>query len=820
MCALSLLLPSRPAAAQGYAQFSGSRAEWRPGPMSSAVPVWYGFRHLLPDLWWSEIQVPPQALVDAHARYAEAMQRAMVESVPFVLMMGRNSDAGRALNVSPEDRERYTAHQRRMIAAAEAGEARLFDELASALASDEAAVQRLAQLRERRRLEATIARIRSAAGVGEDCLTLPRDTSTTLRRVLEAFDLSPEERRAVVSVEQKHAQKRAAAWTGSESAVQTAVDAVFELQAYWVRSRLSGPMGQRAYPVAPEARAAVIAAEWSFAREVMQSLPADVHEEAASVVDASLWTGTVAYLRFPLPDVDGRQPRSIRALAVIVLGRSDLSDEKRKAARSVLEAWCREEMMLYAAGVDRAIERLRQEAPPSYDPVRLLEQRFDEDALDDLRQPLAELATRMRAQLSDATGMDFRANSVTLPLQESPAMLGPEDRRLIGRQRESLAPVRSERRFSETFAGKGRIPHFPSDEWRVATGQQGGPDEAARLVVDAVVQDGRDAWATRVEPLTQRGDRDDAAWLAAGRSAWDEADAVVQAMATALDAAAPERVSGVTLGQRLWVQWLSAQEQSLLGSGVGRSMWQSRVPVMLESVLVSRGSPTECQDLITALVAHSKDIAADLLALRAVAWEVHERGDALRHVQESGRQGSRGASDEAERAKLLEANDAYQASVARAREMLLQKRADWASRIASHVPPEVAERWLRTVRLSRVSGEPALGDTWRVDLEDVLASRPEHRAWVSTVREVVSPELDARDAWACAVVTEVERRTGTSTLEGTPASRELDRELGDYPSALLERPCQDYVERAMYRLAHALPPEVAQSLPLMRLYLR
>lgn len=788
--------------------------------MSSAVPVWYGFRRLVTDLWWAEVQVPPQVLVDVHARYAEAMQRAMVESVPFVLLMGRNWDAGRALDVSPEDRERYAAHQKRMAAAAEASEARLFDELTSALASDEAAVQRLALLRERRRTEALIARMRRAAGVGEDCLSLPRDASTTLRYALESFDLSPEERRAVVAAEQKHAQKRAAAWAGAESAVQGAVDAVFAVQADLVKNGLTEPMGQRAFPVNPKARAEVIATEWGFVRDVLKALPADLHEGAINAADSSLWPGAGRTRWNWLPVVDGRPPVSVRALAAIVLRRSDLSDERRKAARTVLEEWCREEMALYAAAVDRAIAQLRQEAPPSYDPSRLSAQRFDEDPLYDLREPQKELAARMRARLSDATGMDFKASSVTLPPQASPAALGPEDRRLMGRTGERIVPARSERRFSEMYAEQGRVPHFPSDEWRVAAEQQGGLPESARLVVDAVVKDGREAWATRVEPLTQRGDRDDAAWLAAGRSAWDEADAVVQTMATALDAAVPERASGVTLGQRLWMQWLAAQEDFLQASGVGVRMWLSDVPGMLESMLVFRGNPTECQYLATAFAAHSKDVSADLLALRAAAWEVQERADAFRRAQDSSRQGSAGPSDEAERAKLLEVSRAYQASVARARELLLQKRADWMSCIASQVPPEVGERWMRTVRLSRVSSEPELSDTWRVDLEDMLASRPEHRAWVATVREVVSPELDARDAWACAVVTEVERRTGTSTLEGTPASRELDRELGDYPSALLERPCQDYVERAMYRLAHTLPPDVAQSLPLMRRYLR
>jgi len=766
--------------------------------MSSAVPVWYGFRRLLTDLWWAEVTVPPEALLAAHARYAGTIQSAIVDALPFAVAMQREAWHGRPIDLSQEERTGLVLHRKRMLLASDAAEARLFEELAGALGNDEPARLRLQELRERRSAEATIDRARRAAGVGADCLSLPRNGSVVMRQIAERGDLSPEERRTLVAVEQRHASERRLAWTRAESSVARAVEATLALQSELARVDATGVARGRAHPVAPSARAAVIAAEWELLQELLSHSPGDVASRRVELAMHVLlpvavipWLGTDV-----LPIVDRNQPRTERELATRVLVAPGLTAEQRDSARPILEEWCREVDAALAAALIERIQQLRgaeEPEPGTWDALRALEPEW----LMEFAARRLEIARRMRSRLVAATGLSWKGGEPLVPISvvERADDAADEEAAAATHDPESHAVATNMYRNLRKLMllQVGPVPIWPIDELPRLCPLAAEPAAHRQQVLVRILEDARADWASRVSASTENEDAAPESF----RLAWREADGVMARLKAALDAAAPETECGMTVGQRVWMDWLMTQEIMLQESDALPGHRPSeRERGVLDSILRFRGSAADRQAMLQAVAAALDQWTAEVKALRDLWLDVTEARRGSAEVRE----------DEA---------------IERLRVQWPRVHAVWVGRVVSEVPAALARRWQNEVRVAHASERPALGDAWRHEVEVMLSARPEWRTWVEKSRELVAPELDARDAWVCSVTDELERVAGASVGRGIMAPREIDRTLlQDCVAALLERPCQDYVERAMYRLAHALPPEVAQSLPLMRLYLR
>ncbi len=814
------------------------------GPIQAAMPVRYGFRRLLSDLWWSGVQLSPLAVVEAHRHYCDTLDDARNATIPFVLQLHRDIASGVPLGLAKDDQTRLSSHQARMAAIAERAELQLFGELIAAAGKDDAALQALLRLQSRRKLEALVERTQRRASIMEHFGLLPRDVGAMLRALAERRDLSVEARQAFLAALDRHAAAREQAWQAADSAVGAAAKLTLDLQQHLVEIGLTDPMGAQLVPVDSPQRARVLLAEWEASQDVLAALPA---RDRARLCREATWVLFPAcnqtQIQIAFPKAGMRWVHDIRDLARALISMGQWDKERRAAIRGICADWIAHDDTLYAAAISAELRRLA--SLPSVPAERYKSPTPEErsEPLESTSQKRQELARAKLAELAAATGVDWLRENGTMPVQnDAPAQPDAADEELFGAADPAFVPSRSEALNRARYDNEAFVPIPWREDERADLIRRLRLGEQEATVAALVLADADAAWEARIVPRVRTlvavaqermrsgrvagSDRDAAVKEVLGRqpdrrAAWDEADAIDSAMVRALQQAlATSAPEGRTL---LCVAALARTEELLLVSPLAsRMVFPSNSAVgFLRCAMEIRGTTAERNALLGALCEHAEEIRTAMLAWRNNLLDLAEALE-MQDAQLPDRMGDGSPTE-----KMLREVAASRAMGIRIEELAIQCRQQvraaqqqLMASIGAQLPAALLERWQRSMRLLGAIPDRALGDDRRIDLEVALSRMPEAPALLQLMSEQTTTILDARDLWADTLLQDFERRAGPLVEGPSNNNRIAAYERAAQVRELLVSGCEDRVDHALYRVAHALPPEVAAQLPALRPYLQ
>lgn len=817
---LALFMSAR-VGAQSDHRFSLYQIYWNGGPLSSALPARYAFSRLLSDLWWSGAQLPPLSVVAAHEQYCHTVDAASIAAIPTMLQLRNEDPDGRALNLTEDDRNRYRTHLRRMDAVAESAEAQLWNDLASAASGNEAAELAVQQARGRRKVDAQVERVLRRASIIRDRGLLPPDIGAYVRVILESDELPPETRAAIMAGFDKGAGARAIAWKAVEPAVAAAVDFTFARQLHLNEIGLNSPMRQELFSVQAAERARVIAAEWAAAQGAMAAMPqgirARVHREACLGL---LTSGRQGGRIVSFPKVGRLVPSSVHQLATSVLAIGAFDDATRDAMRATLASWMAADEQLAARAVNDEIARLASVPPKAAtDPEAAMGEREDPNPFESVAGARQELARAKLAELSAATGLDWSKPEVEVPNPEVRSALSAADHAVVGKPSARYLPGRSELEHSEVRKNVAAMPRA----WRLNERQhvieQLGLAEAELAVAHQVLADADAAWAERVAPLLVvegvAGDE-----LAANRrAAWREASAIEDAMIASLLSAFASPSTGARA--RLAMAALARQETQFFANGrLFPASFKSPQSGIARSALEFRGSPEERDAVVASVAAHAPEIRAALQSYREFSLHVVDAAERTTADQNAARTGGRDEMSESEAASRAKNWQRHAELIAAQRKQVESRQRELIAAIVADLPSELGARWQRARRAAAATTRHGDSDERRSDLEWAFAQQPGTEAFLRILDAESTPVLDACDVWVCATLDELARREPPIPEVVAGQQDERLQEHNGYLRVLLLPGCADRMNHALFRVAHALPPEAIALAPSLRCYLR
>lgn len=799
-----------------------------------ALPVRYSFQALDNALRWNDIALPPEAVLAAHAKYADAVDALVAQSVPYAMPLVQGSNMSNGVRITDAELTRLRAHQKRLRGATDAAEEQLFDALAAVPGAEAPMLQRLAALRARRALDRRIEGIQRRLAIVGAPAEVAGDAGSIMNSSVSWRALTAEQRALISEAIDAEREARLRAWTGAEAAIDASIGASVAAQRDAPDYSRMGGGYMAPHVVQPEARtrAALRGAELSAMRAVIAAAPAGAAMAYRSRMRGSLLADRgPSPLRAALPAIAFDNSTNVSSIVQMLLRMPQFDDAARARIRPILARWIKEDSALE----DQEANGFTQALTAAGAATGWVEEQEDHGAR-------VALALTQLAELSKQLGVDWLRAGANIPVQRADLIAAsPEDVRDFGLPaapppEDKDLPKRSVASGWGAFTSQlGMVPiPWQPGEWQELLDRLN-LSPSQRLVAQQLLADADSAWKASVEPTAA-----ELRALVASRPNNPESHAESLANARKTVAAQPKRRDAWRAAREVDAQ-LSSGLRSALGEtaaegralldvtefirlrdsavkGVfhlGMAQSTSSVPDVIRAALDMRSSAEERAQLLIAIsaqIAGSQDAEA---ALWEEAIAVQEAGEAFQLFYEERIHSQEGTAREgAAMEEFQTMGSALSAKVEKRMTHIRSANADLLARASAALPTALADRWRRAVRI--YSSAPSLSYVVddRLDLLFTLARiRPDAKpAAEAAFEEALAPW----EAWAEGVIDEIDRRADPAAAtislkwDGAPRKRIAMIEMAVRASLT------DRMNQAMYRIANSLPAEDARRIPRLR----